>query len=107
MDKVDHGHQLALDDARRRQHWRQPIRVTHRAVTPTAGVALKRPDGIIYAGRYAENAAFNPSLPPLQARADPAELSGDDCLNIRRAVLVEPQEAISASGDATAPPWRR
>lgn len=31
-----------------------------------SGVALQLDDGSIYCGAYAENAAFNPSLPPLQ-----------------------------------------
>ncbi|MDQ7771174.1 cytidine deaminase, partial [Serratia nevei] len=51
--------------------------------------------------RYAENAAFNPSLPPLQAALILLNLSGGDCLNIRRAVLAEPQEAIISQWDAT------
>ena len=32
-----------------------------------AGVALQTQDGTLFCGRYAENAAFNPSLPPLQS----------------------------------------
>ncbi len=64
-------------------------------------MALETQDGNLYAGRYAKN-AFNPSLPPLQAALILLNLSGGDCLNIRRrAVLVEPQEAILSQWDAT------
>ena len=31
-----------------------------------SGVALECKDGRIFSGSYAENAAFNPTLPPLQ-----------------------------------------
>jgi cytidine deaminase len=31
-------------------------------------VALEPKDGTIFSGSYAENAAFNPTLPPLQGR---------------------------------------
>jgi cytidine deaminase len=101
MDKVDHGHQLALDDALTQA----ALAAANQSHAPYSnahsGVALETTDGIIYAGRYAENAAFNPSLPPLQAALILLNLSGDDCLNIRRAVLVEPQEAILSQWDAT------
>lgn len=33
-----------------------------------SGVALELKDGTIFSGSYAENAAFNPTLPPLQGR---------------------------------------
>lgn len=101
MDKVDHGHRLALDDvltqaalaAANQSH--APYSNAH------SGVALETQDGNLYAGRYAENAAFNPSLPPLQAALILLNISGGDCLNIRRAVLVEPQKAILSQWDAT------
>ncbi|SVK54744.1 Cytidine deaminase [Acinetobacter baumannii] len=64
-------------------------------------MALETADGNIYAGRYAENAAFNPSLPPLQAALILLNLSGGDCQNIRRAVLAEPQDASISQWDAT------
>ena len=101
MDEVDHGHQLALNDALAQA----ALAAANRSHAPYSnahsGVALETADGTIYAGRYAENAAFNPSLPPLQAALILLNLSGGDCLDIRRAVLAEPQEAIISQWDAT------
>ncbi|MBD8451326.1 cytidine deaminase [Serratia rubidaea] len=101
MDPADHGHRLALDDAlaiaaldaANRSH--APYSQAH------SGVALETSDGKIYAGRYAENAAFNPSLPPLQAALILLNMSGGDCRRIRRAVLAEPQSAVLSQHDAT------
>lgn len=59
-----------------------------------AGVALQMQSGAIYQGMYAENAAFNPSLPPLQAALINLNMSGESAANICRAVLVESQTAI-------------
>lgn len=64
-------------------------------------VALQAADGNIYAGRYAENAAFNPSLPPLQSALILMNMSGADCQSIRRAVLVEHRNAPFSQWDAT------
>ncbi|MBY5979272.1 cytidine deaminase [Ferrimonas balearica] len=60
--------------------------------SPSA-VALQCQDGQVFVGRYAENAAFNPSLPPMQmALADMARHRvGFD--RIQRAVLVELDDA--------------
>ncbi|MFC0229321.1 cytidine deaminase [Serratia aquatilis] len=101
MDPVDHGFQLALEDelakaaldAANRSH--APYSKAH------SGVALEGEDGTIYAGRYAENAAFNPSLPPLQAALVLMNISGGDCQKIRRAVLAEAEGAILTQWDAT------
>jgi cytidine deaminase len=54
-----------------------------------AAVALQFADGRIFSGRYAENAAFNPSLPPMQMACAHAVLNGEDLATIRRAVLLE------------------
>jgi cytidine deaminase len=61
-----------------------------------AGCAIETTDGDIYAGRYAENAAFTPSLSPLQTAVIKMTMdrpgSGEKIL---RAVLVEKPTAIS------------
>ncbi|MDW5501004.1 cytidine deaminase [Pseudomonas lundensis] len=101
MDKVDHGFQLALTDelelaalaAANQSH--APYSNAH------SGVALEAEDGTIYTGRYAENAAFNPSLPPLQAALVLMNVSGGDCKKVTRAVLAEPESAILTQWDAT------
>src|ERR1700736_3556568 len=54
-----------------------------------AGVALRTRDGGIYSGAYAENAAFNPRLPPMQAALSQVNLAGRDWAEIERAVLVQ------------------
>lgn len=53
-----------------------------------AGAALLTADGTVYAGRYAENAAYNPSLPPLQVAINLLRLDGRSEAEVRRAVLV-------------------
>ncbi|CNI18586.1 cytidine deaminase [Yersinia pekkanenii] len=101
MDSVNHGYtltetgdltQAALDGA---NHSHAPYSLSH------SGVALEAADGTLYTGRYAENAAFNPSLPPLQAALILTHLSGRDCSTIRRAVLVEGSESALTQWDAT------
>jgi cytidine deaminase len=55
-----------------------------------AGVALELASGAIYAGRYAENAAYNPSLSPLQSALTFLKLARPSAqLKIKRCVLVE------------------
>lgn len=101
MDRVDHGFQLTLTDelemaalaAANQSH--APYSNAH------SGVALEAEDGTIYSGRYAENAAFNPSLPPLQAALILMNVSGGDCQKVVRAVLAEPDCAILTQWDAT------
>ena len=44
---------------------------------------------LFFAGSYIENAAFNPSLPPLQAALAALFASGQDADSISRVVLVE------------------
>ncbi|WLS80253.1 cytidine deaminase [Erwinia pyri] len=100
MDKVDHGlvikgdplAQAALEAASR----------SHAPYTQAwSGVALQAADGTIFAGRYAENAAFNPSLPPLQAALNLLSLAGHDVLQIQRAVLAEAPDAKVIQRQAT------
>lgn len=66
-----------------------------------SGIALQMADGQIFAGSYAENAAFNPSLPPLQAALNLLSLSGYEYLEIKHAVLAEKEEASLTQWDAT------
>ena len=53
-----------------------------------AGVALRTADGTIFTGAYAENVAFNPSLPPLQTALSRLNLAGRPFDDIREALLV-------------------
>ncbi|QTF08954.1 cytidine deaminase [Brenneria izadpanahii] len=89
MDEVDHAYTLPDSD---------PLSVaaleaanhSHAPYSQAiSGVALATAGGNIYTGRYAENAAFNPSLPPLQAALNLMNLAGEKHTEIRRAAVVE------------------
>lgn len=54
-----------------------------------AGIALRTSDGVTVTGAYAENAAFNPSLPPLQVALSQMNLRRIDPMTIVDAVLVQ------------------
>jgi cytidine deaminase len=61
-----------------------------------AGCIIETVEGKRYAGRYAENAAFNPSLSPLHTAIIKMVMDGPGMdLNIRRAVMVEKPTAIT------------
>jgi cytidine deaminase len=67
-----------------------------------AGVALQTRDGGIYAGQVAENAAFNPSMSPLeQAVVNLVICGGKSYADIADAVLVEPANAKASQIAAT------
>jgi cytidine deaminase len=53
-----------------------------------AGVAVRTSDGVTAAGAYAENAAFNPSMAPLQVALSELNLQGASFDSIADAVLV-------------------
>ena len=57
-----------------------------------AGFALQTQDGTLFCGRYAENAAFNPSLPPLQSALIMLRMAGHAPEDIQAAALVESQQ---------------
>lgn len=54
-----------------------------------SGVALRLNDGSVYLGSYAENAAFNPSLPPLQVALTQVLVAGKSFEQIESAALAE------------------
>lgn len=54
-----------------------------------SGVALSTATGRVFLGAYIENAAFNPSLPPLEAALAGYFAAGQNAGEIQRAVLVE------------------
>jgi cytidine deaminase len=63
-----------------------------------AGVALETASGAMYTGRYAENAAFNPSLTPLGCALALRGLGGGAGDEVTRAVLVEALSQVSQAG---------
>ena len=66
-----------------------------------AGVALQTHDERIFCGRYAENAAFNPSLPPLQSALIMLRMAGYAPENIKSVALVESQQGEISHLSAT------
>ncbi|EGR2783666.1 cytidine deaminase [Vibrio parahaemolyticus] len=57
-----------------------------------SGLALELANGRVFKGAYAENAAFNPSLPPLQVALIQVLLAGETFDCIKAAALVENSE---------------
>lgn len=84
----DHG--LAVDDDD--DLARAALAAANRSYAPYshayAGVALRARDGAVVSGAYAENAAFNPSLSPLQAALSQLNLAGRAWSDIAEAALV-------------------
>ncbi|QPB42455.1 cytidine deaminase [Rodentibacter haemolyticus] len=59
------------------------------------GVAIQFLDGEIITGRYAENAAFNPSLPALQTALNFVYLNNKKTVDIQRIVMAERPTKLS------------
>ena len=100
MDEQDHGYPVSGDALT--QAAIQAANCCHAPYSHSpSGVALELKDGTIFSGSYAENAAFNPTLPPLQGailaeKADAALIQWDatvatlkalGCHNIERVLL--------------------
>ena len=66
-----------------------------------AGIALKTTTGTVITGRYIENAAFNPSLSPLQSVLINLNLAGYTLADINAMVLVEKAETKMSHAQAT------
>lgn len=101
MDPVFHGYTVAETDALTQAALEGANRSHAPYSKAHSGIALEAADGTIYVGRYAENAAFNPSLPPLQAALILTNIAGGDCAAIRRAVLIEGSNPALTQWDAT------
>jgi cytidine deaminase len=66
-----------------------------------AGVALQTHSGEIFCGRYAENAAFNPSLPPLQSALILLRMAGFAPDDVGAVSLVESRDGEISHQAAT------
>lgn len=66
-----------------------------------AGMALKVVDGRVFTGMYAENAAYNPSLPALQVALVNLIMAGYRFHEISEAALVERKDATISNIEAT------
>jgi cytidine deaminase len=67
-----------------------------------AAVALQLADDDVVDGRYAENAAYNPSLMPLQSALVLRDLAGKRRVPVARAVLVQRASAVAHTAQAEA-----
>ncbi|NJD86020.1 cytidine deaminase [Candidatus Erwinia dacicola] len=101
MDAIDHGISPSGDALEQ-----AALNAANRSHTPYSqaysGVALETAEGGIFAGSYAENAAFNPSLPPLQGALNLLNLAGHSLSTVQRAVLAESPQAKLSQQNATA-----
>jgi len=89
MDPAEHGLTLDSDDPLLRAAL-EAADASHAPYTRAwAGVALHTADGAVFTGRYAENAAFNPGLPPLQCAVALLVLAGRSLDAVTAAALVE------------------
>lgn len=72
--------------------WQAALTATNRSHAPYshayAGVALRDKYGQIWAGSYAENAAYNPSLPPMQVAVNVLRLQGHDVADVVESALL-------------------
>lgn len=93
FDAQDHGFQPQGDVLQQ-----AAITAANQAYAPyshaVSGIALQVGEKII-TGRYAENAAFNPSFLPLQCALNLCRLQGLDWSSISRVVLAEQQAVLS------------
>ena len=80
--EIDDDDELALAALRAAQMSYAPYSRSY------AGVALRSSDGTVVAGAYAENAAFNPSMSPLEVALSQLNLHGRGFDSITDAVLV-------------------
>jgi len=68
-----------------------------------AGIALRTTDGSIYFGRYAENAAYNPSLLAIQSALASMQIRASTAVgsSVAEAVLVERSKGIVSQQEVT------
>lgn len=88
MQPDDHALDLDFSDAMADEALRA-ARISYAPYSHSyAGIALRFADGCVITGSYAENAAFNPSMSPLQVALSRANLRGCRFAELRDAVLV-------------------
>lgn len=86
------NHALTIAQPQHHDEWANAaIQAAKRSHAPYtlayAGVALHMANGDVYLGSYAENAAYNPSLPPLQAALNHLRLNRANVADVVTATL--------------------
>lgn len=66
-----------------------------------AGIALRTTQGSTFIGPYAENAAFNPSMSPLEVALSALNLAGGDWSQIAEVALVQTAPSLHESATRT------
>ncbi len=95
FDHQDHQLTLETDDVVT-QGALQALNYSHAPYSKVyCGVALGLENGEVVTGRYIENAAFNPSFPPLQSALNYRRLNSLSEVKINRIVMVEKQAGLS------------
>ncbi|MCQ1059993.1 cytidine deaminase [Photobacterium sp. ZSDE20] len=89
LSNVDNGMETEASEALIQQACQAANRAHAPYTKNFSGVALKAKDGKTFIGMYAENAAFNPSLPPLQVALVNMNMAGYPLADIEEAALVE------------------
>ena len=64
-------------------------------------MAIESATGVIASGRYAESAAYNPSMSPLAAALVNYNFANQDLSRIKRAVLVQTNSDTASQKEAT------
>jgi len=92
LQRENHGLSIGTDD----ELARQALVAANMSYAPYsksyAGVALRTSDGFVVTGAYAENAAFNPSMSPLEVALSQLNLAGRPLESVEGAVLVHLDE---------------
>lgn len=102
FDKEDHGFQCETDSELVAEAVKA-ANISHAPYSRTAcGVALQLRNQKIFKGSYAENAAFNPSLPAIQVAVNAILMQGYEVENIVKAVMVEQPLTLSYRESAQA-----
>lgn len=101
LTPIDHG--FSHPDQIQNQLLQAAIHATNQSHSPysksPSGVAIQLKDNAIFVGRYAENAAFNPSLAPLQVALNLMNLTNRTFNEIKSVVLVERESAQVKQGE--------
>ncbi|USD38818.1 MULTISPECIES: cytidine deaminase [Ferrimonas] len=89
LDGNDHEMTLDSDDPLVQRALREANASYAPYSNTPAAIVLATESGQVFVGRYAENAAFNPSLPPMQMAINAMARQGIGFDRIHRAILVE------------------
>ncbi|PKF76719.1 cytidine deaminase [Vibrio sp. vnigr-6D03] len=96
MTEVDHGKTLDSDNDLVISAL-AALNISHAPYSHNlSGVALRTKSGFVFTGAYAENAAFNPSLPPLQVAIIQMMMLDISLDQLEEAVLIEMRDATSS-----------